>query len=116
MICCYTDLKKAHFLIDTDGRLWVSAFRQVNFLPETFMYFALGKQLGGDPLPPEYYSMIPIVPTQNQRALFRARRWFLGGNSRYRRQNHPFFFYFKGYHTNKFFLIDLGDLDISNVG
>jgi hypothetical protein len=36
-------LTKAYFLVDTDGQLWVTAFRQVNFLPETFMYFALGK-------------------------------------------------------------------------
>lgn len=48
MVCCYTDLKEAHFLVDINGQLWVSAFRQVNFLPETFMYFALGHQLGGD--------------------------------------------------------------------
>lgn len=83
MICCYTDLKKAHFLVDTDGQLWVSAFRQVNFLPETFMYFALGKQLGGDPIPPEYYGMIPIMPTQNLKGLSVVRRWFLRGSSRY---------------------------------
>lgn len=69
MVCCYTDLKKANFLVDTDGQLWVTAFRQVNFLPGTFMYFALGKQLGGDPLPPEYYGMIPITPTQNLKGL-----------------------------------------------
>lgn len=48
------------------------------------MYFALGKQLGGYPLPSEYYGMVPIMPNQNQKALFVARRWFLGGNSRYR--------------------------------
>lgn len=83
MVCCYTDLTKAHFLVDTDGQLWVTAFRQVNFLPETFMYFALGKQLGGDPLPPEYYGMIPITPTQTLKALAVARRWFLHGSSRY---------------------------------
>jgi hypothetical protein len=81
MICCYTDLKKAHFLVDIDGQLWVSAFRQVNFLPETFMYFALGKQLGGDSLPPEYHSMIPVIPTQNLKGLSVARRWFLHGTS-----------------------------------
>lgn len=83
IVCCYTDLKKAHFLVDINGQLWVSAFRQVNFLPETFMYFALGHQLGGDRIPPKYYSMIPVKPTRNLEALFAARRWFLHGSSRY---------------------------------
>lgn len=83
MICCYTDLNKAHFLVGTDGQLWVVAFRQVNILPETFMYFTLGKQLGGDPLPPKYYGIIPITPTQNLRGLCVARQWFLQGSSRY---------------------------------
>jgi hypothetical protein len=81
IVCCYIDLKKAHFLVDTDDQLWISAFRQVNFLPESFMYFALGKQLGGDPLPPKYYSLIPITPTQNLKGLSVARQWFLRGSS-----------------------------------
>ncbi|CAG8257912.1 unnamed protein product [Penicillium olsonii] len=84
MVCCYTDLKKAHFLVDADDQLWVSAFRQVNFLPETLMYFALSKQLvSRDSLPPEYYGMIPATPTQNLEALSAARQWFLGGSSIY---------------------------------
>lgn len=76
-------LKKAYFLVDIDGQLWFSAFRQVNFLPETFMYFALGQQLGGNRLPPKYYSMIPVKCTRNFEALFVARRWFLHGSSCY---------------------------------
>ena len=91
MICCYTALRKEHFLVDTNGQLWVSAFRQVNFLPETFMYFALRHQLTGDPVPPEYYGMIPIMPTRNLRALLFARRWCLHGTSRLCRCNPPFF-------------------------
>lgn len=45
------------------------------------MAFALRKQLGGDPLPREYHSLIPIEHTTNLKVLYAARRWFLGGSS-----------------------------------
>lgn len=81
MICCYTAIHRSHFLVDADDQLWVVAFRQVNILPESFMAFALRKQLGGDPLPREYHSLIPIEHTTNLKAVYAARRWFLSGSS-----------------------------------
>jgi hypothetical protein len=79
MICCCTSRRKCHFLVDADRKLWIIAFRQVNILPETFMYFALGHQLNGDPMPRECLSLFPVNPKKNLRGVHLLRQWFLRG-------------------------------------